>query len=72
MQVLPLEKRRNLSLLKLHNSVTDKNDPYLYDVADIYYLNEQVKPIKKWGPQNLVWQSISLISVSWETRDNDS
>lgn len=72
MQVLPLEKRRNLSLLKLHNPVTDKNDPYLCDFIDINCLNEQVKSIKKWGPQKLVWQSLSLISVSWETRDNDS
>lgn len=36
----------------LHKLVTDKNDRYLCDFTDIYYLNEQVKSIKKWGPQN--------------------
>ncbi|CAO2636520.1 Ferritin heavy chain, partial [Lemmus lemmus] len=39
----------NQSLLELHKLPTDKNDPYLCDVIETHYPNEQVKSIKEMG-----------------------
>jgi len=44
---LDLEKKVNASLLAIHSTAQEKNDPQMCDFLETHYLEEQVKAIKE-------------------------